>query len=150
MNNDLTPDQHARARRMFRKPSRKPLTSVGACYEALAYLLVGHETERLVICVLDRRLRPIHTAVLTTGNSCYTVVCVRQILRTVLLQGGEAFVLAHNHPSGDPEPSREDIEVTRRCAEGAKTIGVSFLDHIVTGYADEYVSLASRNLLPNP
>lgn len=145
----LTPEQHARALRMFRKPSRKPLTSVAACYEALAPLLVGHETERLVVLVLDRRLRPIKVETLTTGNSCLTVVCVRQILRAVLVNGGEAFVIAHNHPSGDPEPSTDDIAVTRKCAEGAKVVGLSMLDHIIVGYADEYTSLAERNVI-NP
>lgn len=145
----LTPEQHARAVRMFKKPSRRPLTSVVACYEALAPLLVGHETERLVVLVLDRRLRPIKVETLTTGNSCFTVVCVRQILRAVLVNGGEAFVLAHNHPSGDPEPSADDIAVTRKCAEAAKVVGLNMLDHIIVGFVDEYTSLASRNII-NP
>lgn len=142
--NTLTPEQLARALRMFKRPSTKPVTSADASYRLVAPLLVGHETERLVVVSLDRRLRPIKAEVLTTGNSCFTVVCVRQILRAVLLAGGEGFILAHNHPSGDPEPSVEDVSVTKKCAEGAKAVGLSMLDHIVVGYVDEYVSLASR------
>ena len=54
-----------------------------------------------------------------------------EIFRTVLLRGAAAFILAHNHPSGDPAPSAADLQMTRDIAQGAKLLGVALLDHII-------------------
>jgi DNA repair protein RadC len=56
------------------------------------------------------------------------------------------LILIHQHPSGDPEPSREDIELTERLVEGAKLLGIRILDHIVIG-EDRYISFADRGIL---
>ncbi len=61
------------------------------------------------------------------------------MFKAIILANAAAFIVAHNHPSGDPAPSRDDIEITRRLKEAAEILGVRFLDHIVIGRG-RYVS----------
>ena len=61
-----------------------------------------------------------------------------------ILVGAVALIIAHNHPSGDPEPSLEDIEVTRRLHEAGKILGVPLLDHIIVGEGGSFTSLRER------
>jgi DNA repair protein RadC len=71
---------------------------------------------------------------------------VRDVLRTALREGASAFVLVHNHPSGDPTPSEDEVRFTAITGEGAGAIGVPLLDHVVVAQ-DGHVSLASAGLL---
>ncbi len=70
----------------------------------------------------------------------------REVYRDALIHNAAAVILAHNHPSGDPEPSRDDELITTRLARAGEIIGVSTLDHIVIGH-DRWVSLARKGLL---
>ena len=63
-----------------------------------------------------------------------------------LLHAAAALILAHNHPSGDPEPSQEDADITRRMHEAGKLLGIELLDHVVLA-ADGYTSLRERKLI---
>jgi DNA repair protein RadC len=67
------------------------------------------------------------------GTVSETTAHPREILRPVITRGAHGFVLIHNHPSGDPSPSRADEVVTRRIAEAAKMMQVEFLDHVIIG-----------------
>lgn len=106
--------------------------------------LQGLRHEELHALYLDRRLRPIGCRALTVGNDACTVVDGRQILRLAVELGAPSFLLAHNHPSGDPEPSPEDLQVTRTVAAGARTLGLRLVDHLVVG-AGQWVSIAARD-----
>jgi DNA repair protein RadC len=68
---------------------------------------------------------------LGTLNSSY--VQPREVLKVAILANAASLILVHNHPSGDPTPSREDFDVTRRIGEAAKLLGLSLLDHLVIG-----------------
>src|SRR5262249_7988859 len=76
-------------------------------------------------------------------------VSPRDPLRVALREGASAFVLVHNHPSGDPTPSEQDIEFSRRIAVGGELVGTPLLDHVVVA-RDGYVSLLDQGLLPEP
>ena len=65
------------------------------------------------------------------GSADQCLLVVRDVLATVLRSGGTGFALAHNHPSGDPRPSREDVAVTKKLEAAARCVGLRFLDHIV-------------------
>ena len=84
---------------------------------------------------------------LTHGSDAYTVVDPRQILRPAIQLGSCAVIMAHNHPSGEVEPSRMDREVTRRVAAAARVVGVRLLDHLVVA-GERYSSLAGLGELP--
>jgi len=74
-------------------------------------------------------------------------VKARDPLRIALREGASAFVLVHNHPSGDPTPSGDDIEFTRAILAGAEAIGTPLIDHVVVA-RDGYVSMLERGILP--
>ena len=79
------------------------------------------------------------------GNVNSSIVGTREIFQKALLANAVSIILMHNHPSGDPKPSREDIEVTKRIVEAGKIIGIQVLDHIIVG--DQYVSLKEKGYL---
>lgn len=79
---------------------------------------------------------------LTHGTVNSSVVGVREIFQKALLANAVSIIVMHNHPSGDPTPSREDIEVTKRMIEAGRIVGVEVLDHIIIG--DTYCSLKER------
>jgi len=88
----------------------------------------------------------LHLRRLTVGNDALTIVDPRQVLRPAVQLSASSVVVAHNHPSGDPTPSREDLEVTARLAHAARIVGVRLLDHLVLG-AGRFVSLAEQGQL---
>lgn len=96
-----------------------------------APLLRGHRTERVVVIVCDPAGNVIRTVQLTEGGTDRSLIPVRDVLRTVLSAGGTAFGVAHNHPSGSADPSQSDLQVTRKLAEAADTLGLRFLDHLI-------------------
>lgn len=102
-------------------------------------LLDGLRRERLVVVVCDRACRVMRAVTASDGAADRTLVPVREVLNAVLRHDGEAFALAHNHPSGDVEPSAADIDSTAELAAAAKTVGLRFLGHVIVigdGFAE--------------
>ncbi len=81
----------------------------------------------------------------SVGSLNQSIVHPREVFKTALLSSAAAIILVHNHPTGDPAPSRDDIEITRRLKEAGEIIGVKLLDHIIIG--DSYTSFVSSGLL---
>lgn len=84
--------------------------------------------------------------IVSIGSLNSSVVHPREVFKGAFLANAAAVILYHNHPSGDPEPSAEDIAVTKRLADAGNIVGVQVLDHIVFGGKD-FVSLKERELL---
>lgn len=93
--------------------------------------LAGLRRERVVVLVCDAANRLRRTVVITEGSIDRSLVSVREILNAVLRHDGRVFAVAHNHPSGDAEPSEADRKATVDIAAGAKTAGLRFLGHVV-------------------
>ena len=90
------------------------------------------EHERSIVLLLDRRHRVLREAVVGVGGIAHAPMEPREVFAPALREPGVAAVLvAHNHPSGDPAPSREDHAVTRRLAAAAEMLGLEFVDHVV-------------------
>ena len=89
--------------------------------------------EQVMVAVLDARLRHISSTVVSIGTVSESAAHPREILRPVITRGAHGFVLIHNHPSGDPSPSRADEAVTRRLLDAARMMQVVFLDHVIIG-----------------
>jgi len=88
-----------------------------------------------------------HTVV-SVGNQSASLVHPREVLGPALREGAASLVLVHNHPSGDPTPSREDLRLTRQLAEAAQLLDVRLHDHVIIGNGTErWVSLAERGQL---
>ncbi|MCF7675100.1 MAG: JAB domain-containing protein [Akkermansiaceae bacterium] len=91
------------------------------------------DKESVVVVMMNSRLRPYawHRVSLGSVNECSAQP--REILRPVIVSGAFGFALMHNHPSGDPGPSRADEAITRRINEAAALLQIRFLDHVVVG-----------------
>jgi DNA repair protein RadC len=89
--------------------------------------------EQVIVAVLDARLRHMGSVMVSMGTVSESAAHPREILRPVITRGAHGFVLIHNHPSGDPSPSRADETVTRRLLEASRLMQVEFLDHVIIG-----------------
>lgn len=97
------------------------------------------EEEFWAIC-LDTKNKNIGNFRVSKGSLSVTVVYPREVFKGAILLNSASIILTHNHPSGDPTPSKEDIGITKRLSECGELLGIKVLDHIVTG-DDKYYSL---------
>lgn len=102
--------------------------------------------ERVRVLYLDTRNRLIADEVFGDGSLDEAAVHVREVIRRALDLGAGALILVHNHPSGTPEPSKADIDITRRVAEAGRLLNVLVHDHVIVGRAG-HVSLRARGLI---
>ncbi len=102
----------------------------------------GSDREMCIALLLDskNRVTAIHT--ISIGSLNASIVHPREVFKAAIVANASAIVLAHNHPSGDTTPSREDIELTKRMKEAADILGIRLLDHIIIG--NGYYSFADR------
>jgi DNA repair protein RadC len=117
--------------------------------ETAAYLLpryASRPVETFGLLALDVRRRLRHEAVVSVGCLTSSLVHPREVFQEAVVARAAALVLFHNHPSGDPEPSPEDVALTRRLASAGTLMGIEVLDHVVLG-AGRFVSLKDRGLL---
>jgi len=95
---------------------------------------------------LNTRNRLIQDEVISIGSLNLSVVHPREVFRPAVEYGAAAIILAHNHPSGEPEPSEEDINITKQIAQAGKLMEIEILDHIIIG-EENFVSLKERGLI---
>ena len=98
-----------------------------------------------MIC-MDVKLNMTSVFEISHGNVNSSIVGVREIFQKALLANAVNIILMHNHPSGDPDPSHEDIQITKRLVEAGKIIGIGVLDHIIIGRPG-YSSLKEKGYL---
>ncbi|HEY9738752.1 MAG TPA: DNA repair protein RadC [Trichocoleus sp.] len=119
----------------------KPLEKTVVDDPAIAAAALSHEMmwqaqERFAVLLLDIKHRLLGTKVITIGTATETLAHPREIFREVIRQGAVRCIVAHNHPSGNLEPSPEDIALTRQLLNGAQVLGVPVLDHLIIGNGD--------------
>jgi len=108
--------------------------------------LIGHkEQENFVVLYLDTRNRVTDRETLYKGSLNTSLVRVAEVFRGAIRRNSAGIIVAHNHPSGDPNPSPEDVALTRRLVKAGKLLEVDLLDHVVIGQ-NRYVSLRERAL----
>lgn len=100
---------------------------------ALSHELMWQTQERFAVLILDVKHRLIATQVITIGTATETLAHPREIFREIIRQGGTRAIVAHNHPTGNTEPSAEDIALTRQLLEGSRFLGIPLLDHLILG-----------------
>jgi DNA repair protein RadC len=116
--------------RLLGKPA---LSSWSALIDYCAAAMARAPREEFRVLFLDRRNVLIEDEVQSTGTIDHTPVYPREIVKRALELGATAIILVHNHPSGDPAPSRADISMTRDVAEAAKALNIVVHDHVVVG-----------------
>lgn len=102
--------------------------------------------EHLVMFALDTKNKIVGAFDVATGSLNSSIVHPREVFKRALLNNAASIIVAHNHPSGDPTPSSEDINITSRLKECGEILGVKLLDHIIVG-DDSYSSLKEKGLL---
>jgi DNA repair protein RadC len=103
------------------------------CRGHFARLITDCLQEQFHIVTLGTKNQVLDTHHITTGTLDASLVHPREVFRTAIRDAASSIILAHNHPSGDPTPSREDAAVTKRLEEVGRTVGIDILDHIVMG-----------------
>jgi len=132
------------------KPSdRIKITSSQDAYEAIKSTFDENTIEyqeQMVLLLLNRANKVLGWVKLSSGGMAGTV-CDGKIIFTVALQtGASAIILAHNHPSGNLQPSNADIELTKRIKQAGLLLDIQVLDHLIVTYEDQYYSLADNGL----
>jgi DNA repair protein RadC len=136
------------ARRMARSElSRKPLlASWQALIDYLAIDMAHLTVERVRVLYLDTQNRLILDHHVGDGSIDEAAVHPREVIRRGLDVGAGALILVHNHPSGNPEPSRADIQLTQRIVEAGRLLGITVHDHVIVG-RQGHVSLRAKGLM---
>ena len=120
-------------------------------YGVMSPFLHNLEQEKFWVILLDNKSRMIgNPAEISRGTLSNSIVHPREVFKKAIRCNAAAVILSHNHPSGDPTPSKEDLEITRRLVEVAKTVGIPIYDHIVLGrssFPPGYISFRERSLV---
>jgi len=103
------------------------------------------DRENFVVVLLNTKNEVIETSTVSVGTLSASLVHPREVFKPAVRASAASVILAHNHPSGKVEPSKEDREVTRRLGEAAAILGIEVLDHIIVG--DGYFSLKEHGML---
>lgn len=117
-------------------PGASPRRALRASADVAALLrplFAGLDREQFAVVLLDAKHRPIGMNVVSVGSLTASIVHPREVFRPAVALPAAAVILAHNHPSGDPAPSPEDIEITRRLRQAGEILGISVLDHVILG-----------------
>lgn len=102
--------------------------------------------ERFLAILLDSKNKVISEVDISTGSLTASIVHPRELFNPAIKESAAAMILVHNHPSGDPTPSREDIDLTKRLRDAGELLGIKILDHIVIGDG-RHISLAEMGYL---
>jgi DNA repair protein RadC len=133
----------ARALDAARRPLRPNLRSAAAVFELLGPRVRGLEQESFFALLLDGKHRLRRTVAVSSGTLTTSLVHPREVFRAAVREAAACVIVAHNHPSGDPEPSPEDLEVTRRLRAAGELLGIPLQDHVILGERT-FVSLRER------
>ena len=113
----------------------------------MAPIAANLDRETFWILMLDGRNRVTGLHVVSVGSLTSTVVHPREVWKAAILANAAAIIVCHNHPSGEPTPSGEDIALTARLLAVGELVGIRLLDHVVLGADGSFRSLAASNLL---
>jgi DNA repair protein RadC len=109
--------------------------------------ILGKEKRELFyVTLLDNKNKKIRDVKISEGSLTASLVHPREVYNPVIRDSAAAVVFVHNHPSGDPAPSQEDLEITRRLKQVGEVLGVRVLDHVVIGH-ERYFSFSDKGLL---
>jgi DNA repair protein RadC len=130
-----------------RRPIPRCITSTSQAIEYCRHRFIRLASdglqEQFHVVTLDTKHKPIQNHCITVGTLDASLVHPREVFRPAIRDAASAVLLVHNHPSGDPTPSREDHRVTQQLTEAGKLIGIEVLDHIVVA-RDDCVSLREQ------
>ncbi len=124
------------ARRIMARPSNDALRLIDSPEAAAALLrpqLLDKKKEHFIALLLDNRQCLIRQADISVGSLSASLVHPRELFKEAIAASAAAVILAHNHPSGDPEPSEHDLALTKRVVQAGRLLGIEVVDHVIIG-----------------
>ena len=109
-------------------------------------LLKDLKKEQFRLILLNIKNRIIKDVMVSQGSLTSSIVHPREVLKIAIRESAASVIFVHNHPSGDPEPSIDDIEITKRLCKSCNIVGINVLDHIIVG-SDDYYSFKMKNMI---
>lgn len=132
------------------RTERYDLSAMSSAKDAVGLfsrMFLDADREKFVVITLDAKNKPIGVNVVSVGTLTMSLVHPREVFKMAILQNAAGILCAHNHPSGDCTPSREDRDLTSKLKNAGELLGIKLLDHIVLGENDRYYSFADGGTL---
>ena len=131
----------------------RTISSPKDAYEMIKEQLEGLDREQFIIACLNTKNEPTNISVVSVGTLNKAIVHPRELFKTAILSNAASIMAFHNHPSGDTEPSQQDIQLTNRLYEAGELLGIKLLDHLIIGdrvpiLRSRYTQLMGREHLP--
>ncbi|AKB32451.1 DNA repair protein RadC [Methanosarcina siciliae HI350] len=136
----------ARRLEIFVEEPKRKICSPRDVYSLMYPRMREQKKEKFITLYLDTKNQILKEEVVSIGSLNASIVHPREVFKSALLESSASVIMVHNHPSGDPSPSREDIMVTEKLVEGGKLLGIDILDHIIIGDG-RYVSLKDEGFV---
>ncbi|KKH98800.1 DNA repair protein RadC [Methanosarcina sp. 1.H.T.1A.1] len=136
----------ARRLETFIEEPKRKIGSPKDVYTLMYPKMREQKKEKFITLYLDTKNQILKEEVVSIGSLNASIVHPREVFKLALLESSASVIMVHNHPSGDPSPSREDIMVTEKLVEGGKLLGIDILDHIIIGDG-RYVSLKDEGFV---
>lgn len=131
---------------LYNEKKRDHIGGAADVASLLMWKFKEYETEHFKTVLLNTKNEVLKYVDVSSGSLNATLAMPGDVFRQAVREGAAAVIVAHNHPSGDPEPSRQDVELTKRLMEAGEILGIPLLDHVVFGEG-RYVSLKERQLM---
>jgi DNA repair protein RadC len=133
-------------RRRYRGKLPKPVRGPDDVVTLLGRRLQDEAREHFLVVLLNARHEAMAVETVSVGSLNFSIVHPREVFRPAVMGAAASIVLAHNHPSGDPEPSEEDILITKRLVAAGELLGIGVVDHVIVARRGA-VSLRARVLM---
>ena len=124
----------------------KRISSSQDVVELVAPDLNKYDREVFLSLLLNTKNMPIGVEEVSIGCLNSSIIHPRELFKSAVLASASSLILIHNHPSGDPEPSREDLELTKRLVKAGDLMGIKILDHVIIA-GESFISLLDRGLM---
>ena len=128
------------------KGDRQRISSPEKAYELIYPMVRDERVEHFIVLLLDTKNHLLKTIKVSKGSINANIVHPREVFRPAILEGAASIIVAHNHPSGDPAPSQNDIDITRKLKETGNLCGIELYDHLIIGDSS-YLSLKEQGLM---
>ena len=128
------------------KGNRQRISSPEAAYELIYPMVRDERIEHFIALLLDTKNHLLKIEKVSKGSVNANIVHPREVFRPAILEGAASIIVAHNHPTGDPTPSQNDIDITRKLKETGTLCGIELYDHLIIGDS-KFLSMKEQGLM---
>ncbi|GAQ95787.1 DNA repair protein RadC [Thermodesulfovibrio aggregans] len=133
-------------RALSQKANQQVFSSASTVYDCFFPKLEGLKKEVFITLLLDTKLKLIKEVKVSEGTLNQSLIHPREVFKEAVKESAYAVILVHNHPSGDPSPSEQDIEITKKLKKASEILEIPILDHVIIG-RERYFSMKEKGIL---